>query len=97
MTHVRGVGSLIRQRLTSSLPKTIMSKINVWGLRSTQPHCFISFRRALVASSAMSSGGTPGWDTASEQWIAEVVDSASKLRAYPGDLSAKMHQYFEFK
>jgi len=33
----------------------------------------------------MSSGGTPGWDTASEQWIAEVVDSASKLRAYPGD------------
>jgi hypothetical protein len=39
-----------------------------------------------VAFNAMSSGGTPGCDTASEQWIAEVVDSARRLRAYPGDL-----------
>lgn len=39
-----------------------------------------------MAFNAMSSGGTPGCDTASEQWIAEVVDSARRLRAYPGDL-----------
>jgi hypothetical protein len=45
-----------------------------------------------VACNAMSSGGTPGCDTASEQWIAEVVDSARRLRAYPGDLQKRMHQ-----
>jgi hypothetical protein len=45
-----------------------------------------------VACNAMSSGGTPGCDTASEQWIAEVVDSARRLRAYPGDLRTRMRQ-----
>jgi hypothetical protein len=34
----------------------------------------------------MSSGGTPARETASEQKRAEVVDSATRLNAYPGDL-----------
>jgi hypothetical protein len=39
-----------------------------------------------VALSAMSSGTTPASDMASEQCSAVVVDSATRVNAYPGDL-----------
>lgn len=85
-TYVRGVGSPIRHRPTSSLPRTIIRSTRVWCLRSTQPPLFTSTISARVASSPISSGATPAFETASAQCIAEVVDSARRLRAYPGDL-----------
>ena len=39
-----------------------------------------------MASRAISSGATPGLDTASAQCRADVVDSVRRLSAYPGDL-----------
>lgn len=86
ITYVRGVGSPIRHRPTSSLPRTIIRSTRVWCLRSTQPPLFTSSISARVASSPISSGATPAFETASAQCIAEVVDSARRLKAYPGDL-----------
>jgi hypothetical protein len=81
ITDVRRVGSPIRHRATSSLPRTIMRRTSVWCCRSTQPPLSISARSARVAWRAISSGATPGWEIASEQCNAEVVDSARRLNA----------------
>jgi hypothetical protein len=61
-------------------------------LRSTQPPFSISESRALVALRAMSSGTMPGSDAASAQCNAPVVDSARRLRAYPGDLGSPFRE-----
>lgn len=86
-TYVRSVGSPSRHRPTSSLPRTIIRRTSTWCCWSTHPPLRISESKALDASSAISSGVTPGCDTASAECNAPVVDSANRLSAYPGDLS----------
>ena len=86
VTYVLGVGSPIRHRPTSSLPRTIISNTRVWCFWSTHPPFSISARRARVALSPISSGATPASEMASAQCIPDVVDSVRSVKAYPGDL-----------
>lgn len=62
------------------------------------PPCSIPVSSAYVDSKAMSSGAAPGFETASEQCRAPVVDSARRVKAYPGDLFTKLVAgYFRMK
>ena len=49
------------------------------------PHS-ISVSSEYVDRKAISSGVAPGFETASEQCRAPVMDSARRVKAYPGDL-----------
>jgi len=51
-----------------------------------QPPRSISVSNEYVDCKAISSGVAPGFETASEQCSAPVVDSARRVKAYPGDL-----------
>ena len=51
-----------------------------------QPPRSISVSSEYVDCKPMSSGVPPGFETASEQCKAPVVDSARRVKAYPGDL-----------
>lgn len=51
-----------------------------------QPPLSISVSSEYVDCKAMSSGAAPGFEIASEQCRAPVVDSARRVKAYPGDL-----------
>ena len=51
-----------------------------------QPPRAISARSESVDCEAISSGVVPGFEMASEQCRAPVVDSARRVNAYPGDL-----------
>lgn len=93
ITYVRSVGSPIRQRPISSLPRTIIKRTKIWCWRSTQPPLRISASRLREAASATSSGTPPGIDTASEQCNTPVVDSATSDRAYPGDLREERYYW----
>lgn len=93
IAHVLTEGSPILHWPISSLPRTIINRTRDWCFLSTHPPCLISDKRALVANRAISSGVSPGEDAASEQCMADVVDSASKLSAYPGDLHAGLVEW----
>jgi len=89
-SYVLAVGSLITHRPTSSLPRTMYSNTSGWWSLSMHPPRSISVSSEYVDCKAISSGAAPGFDTASEQCRAPVVDSARRVRAYPGDLFGRL-------